>query len=399
MTHDHAPSRPVDAIAERYVDEYAALDPIAATYFGLPGHEDALPDLSPDGYVARADLTRRALADATAATPTDEREQVARDAFLERLGLEVEMADAHVPQSEVSVIVSGLHEVRSVFDLMGTEGEEAWTNIDARLAAVPAALDGYRETLTAGRRPGPRLGPPPAHRGRRAGAQLDRPGRRRATSSSGWSAAATWTACAAGSTGTPARPATRSPPSAAGWRRTSPRAAASATPSAGSATPSARATSSAPPSTSRRPTPGASRSSSASRTTWAGSPARSSPAAPSTTRSPPWRPTRPGRSPARRTSASGCRTSPPAPSTTWPTRTSTSPSRSAGSSAASRRPPTAASTTPAPARTSPARAACGGRSPPASRASPPGARSPRSSTRASRATTCRSRRRPTARRS
>ena len=144
MTHDHAPSRPVDAIAERYVDEYAALDPIAATYIGLPGHDGELTDLSPDGYVARADLTRRALADAPAATPTDEREQVARDAFLERLGLEVEMADAHVPQSEVSVIASGLHEVRSVFDLMDTEGEEAWTNIDARLAAIPATLDGYR---------------------------------------------------------------------------------------------------------------------------------------------------------------------------------------------------------------------------------------------------------------
>ena len=103
MTHDHAPSRPVDAIAERYVDEYAALDPIAATFFGLAGPRGrGCTDLSPDGYAARADLTRRALADATAATPTDEREQVAKDAFLERLGLEVEMADARVPQSEVS---------------------------------------------------------------------------------------------------------------------------------------------------------------------------------------------------------------------------------------------------------------------------------------------------------
>jgi uncharacterized protein (DUF885 family) len=146
MSQD-ASARPVDAVAERFVDDYAALDPIAATYLGLPGHEDRLTDLSPDGFAARADLTRKALAAATAATPSDEREQVAKDAFLERLGLDVELDEAGVPQSQVSVLTSGLHEVRSVFDLMATEGEEAWSNIDARLAAIPAALEGYRETL------------------------------------------------------------------------------------------------------------------------------------------------------------------------------------------------------------------------------------------------------------
>ena len=147
VTHDPSP-RPVDAAAERFVDDYAALDPISATYLGLPGYDDVLTDLSPDGYAARADLTRRALAEATAATPVDEREQVARDAFLERLGLDIEMDEARVPQSQVSVISSGLHEVRSVFDLMPTTGEEAWSNIGARLAAVPATLHGYRETLS-----------------------------------------------------------------------------------------------------------------------------------------------------------------------------------------------------------------------------------------------------------
>ena len=149
MPSDNQPtSRPVDAVAERFVDDHAAVDPISATYLGLPGYDDVLTDLSPDGYAARADLTRRALADATAATPVDEREQVAKDAFLERLGLEVELDEARVPQSQVSVISSGLHEVRSVFDLMPTEGEEAWSNIGARLAAVPVTLAGYRATLS-----------------------------------------------------------------------------------------------------------------------------------------------------------------------------------------------------------------------------------------------------------
>ena len=148
MTHQSTPARPVDAVAERFVDDHAVLDPISATFIGLPGQDDRLTDLSPDGYAAREALTRRALAEATAAQPSDEREQVAQDAFVERLGLDVELYDAHVTQSQVSVLTSGLHEVRSVFDLMPTEGEEAWSNIDARLAAIPQTLDGYRETLT-----------------------------------------------------------------------------------------------------------------------------------------------------------------------------------------------------------------------------------------------------------
>ena len=148
MTHDtNEALRPVDAIADTYVDDYCALDPVTATYLGVPGHEHRLTDYSPEGYAAREALTRKALADATAATPVDERERVAQEAFLERLGLEVEMYDAHVPQSEVSVLTGALHEMRSVFDLMDTADEAGWRNVDARLAAFPEALAGVRTTL------------------------------------------------------------------------------------------------------------------------------------------------------------------------------------------------------------------------------------------------------------
>ncbi|GAB2754301.1 DUF885 domain-containing protein [Nocardioides pakistanensis] len=147
VTDSNAAIRPVDAIAEQYLEDYCALDPVAATGMGVAGHDDRLTDLSPEGFAARHQLTVRALEAARAATPTDEREQVAKDAFLERLGLEVELYDAGAVASQLSVLVSGLHELRMVFDLMPTDGEEAWANIDARLAAVPEALDGYRTTL------------------------------------------------------------------------------------------------------------------------------------------------------------------------------------------------------------------------------------------------------------
>jgi len=148
-------TRPVDARCEQYVEDYAAIDPIMATYAGIAGHDDQLPDLSPDGFAARESLTRTALADVEATAPSDDRETVARDAFLERLNLEVETVAAGKSRSQVSVIGSGLHEIREAFDLMPTDGEEAWANIDARLAGIPGALDGYRATLrdeaTAGR--------------------------------------------------------------------------------------------------------------------------------------------------------------------------------------------------------------------------------------------------------
>ncbi|MEQ6902419.1 DUF885 domain-containing protein [Nocardioides sp. YIM 152588] len=142
-------TRPVDARSDQFVEDLCALDPVAATFAGIPGSDHLLPDLSPDGYDARDELHRRALADVAALTATDAREKVAQDAFTERVGLTVERADQKVDRSEVSVISSALHEIREVFDLMPTETAEQWDAIGERLAAIPAALDGYRTTLSA----------------------------------------------------------------------------------------------------------------------------------------------------------------------------------------------------------------------------------------------------------
>ena len=57
------------------------------------------------------------------------------------------MAEAGITSSQVSVTAGPLQNVRGILDLMPTEGEEAQRNIAQRLAAVPAALEGYQETL------------------------------------------------------------------------------------------------------------------------------------------------------------------------------------------------------------------------------------------------------------
>jgi uncharacterized protein (DUF885 family) len=137
----------IDDIANAYVDEWAPLNPLGATYVGISGYDHLMSDLSPAGYAANADLDRRTLAKLEAVTPATETERVAQEAMIERLSLQVAMYDAGEATSQLSVIASGLHEVRSVFDLMPLSGDDAAANIAARLAAVPTALAQTRETL------------------------------------------------------------------------------------------------------------------------------------------------------------------------------------------------------------------------------------------------------------
>lgn len=139
--------REVDARTDRYVEELCALDPLTATYVGVAGHDADLPDLSPDGMRAVEELNRAAYADVAAIKPVDEREQVAKDAFLERVGLDIEFAEAQLDRKFVSVITSGIHNLREVFDLMPTGTEDDWAAIGARLAKMPDAVAGYSATL------------------------------------------------------------------------------------------------------------------------------------------------------------------------------------------------------------------------------------------------------------
>jgi uncharacterized protein (DUF885 family) len=139
--------REVDDIAEQFVDDWAALSPLTATYVGIAGHESELPDLSLDGYAAREELMRRALSAMRSAEARDERARAAQASFVERLTVDLEQYAAMTPQSQISVIESEVHALRSAFDLMSTDGEHAWAAIDARLSGVPAALGDYQQTL------------------------------------------------------------------------------------------------------------------------------------------------------------------------------------------------------------------------------------------------------------
>ncbi|MET9229778.1 DUF885 domain-containing protein [Lentzea sp. NPDC003310] len=138
----------VHDISNKFVSDYVALDPITATALGFAGSDDQLPDLSPEGHAARDELAVRALAAITAAEPADASEEAARAVFLERTGLEHELYEAGETESSLNVIASPIQSVRDIFDQMPTDTAEQWATIGRRLAAVPAALDGLRASLS-----------------------------------------------------------------------------------------------------------------------------------------------------------------------------------------------------------------------------------------------------------
>lgn len=139
----------VREICDRYVDDYAAVDPVAATMLGVDGYDDQLTDYSPAGHAARAELAARALADIAAAEPADAGERVAKAVFTERVGLDVEIHEAGLDLAALNVIASPVQDLRMVFDLMPMDTAGQWGNIAARLRKVPAALAGMRASLLA----------------------------------------------------------------------------------------------------------------------------------------------------------------------------------------------------------------------------------------------------------
>lgn len=144
MASDH---HGVHKISDRFVDELAALDPIAGTYLGLAGGEQELTDYSPDGHRARAELARKALAEVAAAEPADEPERIAQAVFRERVGLDVELHEIGADMSALNVISSPVQELRQVFDLMPAGTTDQWHTIAKRLSSMPRAIEGYRAGL------------------------------------------------------------------------------------------------------------------------------------------------------------------------------------------------------------------------------------------------------------
>ncbi|NKQ25387.1 DUF885 domain-containing protein [Streptomyces galbus] len=141
-------------VADAYVDELVALDPITGTYLGVAGSARRLPDFSPEGQAALARLARDTLArlDEAERRPGADSDVERRCARLlrERLTAELAVHDAEEGLRSVGNMSTPAHHVREVFTVTPTATDEDWAAVAERLRAVPEALAGYRASLTLG---------------------------------------------------------------------------------------------------------------------------------------------------------------------------------------------------------------------------------------------------------
>ncbi|MFC7908376.1 DUF885 domain-containing protein [Streptomyces nigra] len=141
-------------VADAYVDELVALDPFTGTYLGVKESSSRLPDLSPAGQEALAELQRATLArlDEAERRPGADSDSERRCARLlrERLNAELAVHDADEGLRAVGNMATPAHTVREIFTVTPSETDEDWAAIAERLRAVPTAYAGYRESLELG---------------------------------------------------------------------------------------------------------------------------------------------------------------------------------------------------------------------------------------------------------
>lgn len=141
-------------VADAYVDAIIELDPITGTYMGVRESSHRLPDFSPAGQEAVADLIRATLlklddAERLPGADSDEERRCGR-LLRERLTAELAVHDAEEGLRTVSNLHSPVHSLVEIFTVTPTDTEEDWAAIAERLRAVPAAVEGYRASLGLG---------------------------------------------------------------------------------------------------------------------------------------------------------------------------------------------------------------------------------------------------------
>ena len=141
-------------LADGYVDRLCVLDPTLATVLGRTPAPDGLPDLTPAGTEAVAELQRATLAELdrvlAAGAADDLVERRCARLLGERLTSALQLHDAGEGLRNLSNLFSPVHEVRQVFELMPLAGDDDWAVVARRLARVPEAYRGYCDTLAEG---------------------------------------------------------------------------------------------------------------------------------------------------------------------------------------------------------------------------------------------------------
>ena len=111
-------------LADAYVTDLCALEPFLATVLGAPGSADHLADYSPDGVLARTELTQRVLTQLRTTQSESTADELCRTLMLERLGTESAADDAGESWRMLRNFGSPVQTIRQTFDLCPKETKE-----------------------------------------------------------------------------------------------------------------------------------------------------------------------------------------------------------------------------------------------------------------------------------
>ena len=141
---------PVYSLSDGYINTVAELDPAAATYMGIAGHDHEMTDFSPAGHDARANNDRQTLAKLNALDSSANSDRLAAGVLRESLEISGEEYDANEHLVSIRVLAGDVDAARAIFDLMPTDTAEQWSVIAERMSKVPQAFAGMRESWKLG---------------------------------------------------------------------------------------------------------------------------------------------------------------------------------------------------------------------------------------------------------
>ncbi len=146
---------PIYELSSKIVDDLAGMFPEVATELGIAGHDDSWTNFSPDGAVEALRKLRSLRAQVTSLPPPEtDWDRLAIELAKTTLDEQTDCFEHFDHLRDLNSMASALQGIREVWDHMGRDSAEDWTNVIYRLERLPTALDGYRASLDEGRRRG-----------------------------------------------------------------------------------------------------------------------------------------------------------------------------------------------------------------------------------------------------
>ena len=137
-------------IADGFVDTLAELDPIVATYLGVPGYDHRMPDYSPEASERSDAAERDVLNRIKAESPDSVRERRCSETVQEEMTRSIDQHSAGLQYSGMNILHSPVQSLRQIFDLMPRSSTADWENIASRMEGIADSIATYQVTLDEG---------------------------------------------------------------------------------------------------------------------------------------------------------------------------------------------------------------------------------------------------------